>query len=224
MLQQVTGPTRADTTATRRSANIALCSDDLDSAQSLRQNIPQMGEIKSDATCRGRTRRRRQMKENRRATVANRRAVVPSQYPYHVIDGIGAPEFFMPPGIGQANRPIIGAVARIVAPAVIRADRLDRAGSARRRNTIGPIQHPPQRQNTRRCREIALHLQAADASPAETSGVALRTEPQKPIWRQNCLDHIPTVERACHALKRPARPKRSNSSKVLLRNKVTFPV
>jgi hypothetical protein len=178
----------------------------LDPGQPFRQNIPQMVEIERDATRRRGARRRRQMEKNRRTTVPNRRRIIPSKNAYHVINGVGAPEFFVPGRIRQADSAIIGRVTRIVAPPVVPAQRFDGAGSPRRRHPVGPIQNAAQRQNPGRCCPVAFNLVAGDAAPAKACGEAVHAEPQETVWRKSCEDHGATIERLAVGLKRLLQP------------------
>ena len=86
--------------------------------------------------------------KSRRATPAHHRRIVPPQRAHHVINPVGPPQRLKLPIVRQSHHPVVIRMPRVIAPAIIRRQRLDRHCALRRRSAIGAIKHPAHRQHT----------------------------------------------------------------------------
>src|ERR1700710_521827 len=88
-----------------------------------------------------------------------------------------------------ADLSVIGGAARIIAPAILGAERLDRAGGARRRSTVRAIQNATQRQQAGRRRSIPLHLETGDSGTPECRMIPAVTQYKQPVRAENRFLH-----------------------------------
>ena len=110
---------------------------------------------------------RAQMHEDRAALPLDSRPVVIAEHEHEIVEMILALQAFGASPRRQFDQPIIVAARGIVAPAVMRADRMHRQPRARPRNPVGAVEHLADRKAAKRCPAIAFALQGADAAAAE---------------------------------------------------------
>jgi hypothetical protein len=127
------------------------------------------------------------VQEDGGAVVALHRVVVPAEYADDVVQAVIAPQLLVPRRMGQPNGAVIGAVGRIVAPAIVAADRLDGGSGFGRWATIGPVEHPSQRQQADRAGAIALLFVQAHARRTQAAAPLLRPDAEEPVAQHHGL-------------------------------------
>ena len=127
----------------------------------------------------------REMHEDRAALPLDSRPVVIAEHEHEIVEMILALQAFGASPRRQFDQPIVVAARGIVAPAVMRADRMHRQPRARPRNPVGAVEHLADSKAAKRCPAVAFALQGADAAPAE------RRPPHAVTERYPRLCHTP---------------------------------
>lgn len=149
--------------------------------QAIRQHAQQIAAFKCDAAFGWGKARPRQMQENRTPAPACDRRIIPAKHANHVVNRIFPPQNFVPRRMGQADLRIVGGVARVIAPAIIRGEGRHRHGGVQRREAVRTIEQAPQRQIPYGSRAIAFALIGADAALANGATINRTLEAQQPI-------------------------------------------
>ena len=110
----------------------------------------------------------RQMKKDGAAATPDAGPEIDIEYQDDVIGMIVAPHRLVTPGIWTADRPIVVAVRRIVAPAVVRPERNKRnAGARSTSEPIRPVETADDAETPPRTRPIAFPLQCRQTRPTD---------------------------------------------------------
>ena len=88
------------------------------------------------------------------------------EHDYDVVEPIVAPHVFVPAGTRQADRPVVGGPARLVAPAVARAQRTQEHRRTGTRQAIRPEKAADEFQSSDRGGTVAFALAVPDAASA----------------------------------------------------------
>lgn len=110
------------------------------------------------------------MPEDRAATPANHRPVVPAELDDDVVEVILALEPFLGFAWRAVDQAIVAAVLLVVAPGIARSNPLQRQQGAWPGEAVGPVEDAAQRQLGSRCAAVALAFVGADAGAAERAG------------------------------------------------------
>lgn len=86
-----------------------------------------------------------------------------------IVKVIGPPEAFVACRIGQADRLVVGAVGRIVAPAGVRIDGGDRERGSRALYAVGTIEDGDEAEAASGCRAVALAFPLADTGATQST-------------------------------------------------------
>lgn len=110
--------------------------------------------------------------------VGDHRAIVPAEHADQIIEMVGAPKLFVRSVGGEPNLAVVSWVVWIVAPGVIGGQRFDGDGAAGRRQPVGTVEQPAEReQSDWRC-VVAFSFVGTHAGGAEggTKGLAAYCE------------------------------------------------
>ena len=122
----------------------------------------------------------RAMKEDGAAAPAASRMQVVVEHEHDVVEPIVAPHVFVPARARQADRPVVGGVARLVAPAVARAQRSQGHPHAGARQAIRPEKAADELQSSDRAGTVAFPFAVREAAPADCTRDDEMPCPQSP--------------------------------------------
>lgn len=114
------------------------------------------------------------MQEDGRAFARLRPGVIPVGYQDDVVKRIGAAQGFMACAEGRAHRQVIGRMVAVVAPKVLRPDRL--CPRCRTRQSVRPIGHRNDAVDARRGGAVAFALGGGDTAAPDGAGQGARAK------------------------------------------------
>src|ERR1700686_800799 len=103
------------------------------------------------------------MQENGAAPAANRPRQVVVEDHKHIVEVIVTPQALMACGVGQANGTVVAAVRRVVAPAVVAADRRYRKARDRAAKPVRTVEDADQPVSPRRSGSVGLPFVPRDS-------------------------------------------------------------
>lgn len=140
-----------------------------------------------DAACRRSITWTGKMHEDGAAPSPHPRAVVITEHDDEIVEMVGTRQAVGMRSRREPNELVVVAVRRILAPAVVGPDGMDRKLRPRPRYTAGAIEHLANGKAARRCRAVALALQRLDAAPAERRAPhAMRQGKAALAWISGC--------------------------------------
>lgn len=107
------------------------------------------------------------MEEDRAAPPTDARAKVPIEYADHVVKTVVAPHGLVARRGGKPDRAVVSAVARVFAPAVVRAHGLREKRRTRAGKAIAPHDQPFEAEPAGRRRAVAFPFQVGDSASAK---------------------------------------------------------
>lgn len=134
------------------------------------ENDPHVAGLDGDAAGRGGALGGAQMEEDGAAAALAPGPDIVVENDDDIVEMVDAPEFLVGGGIGQANGPVVVAVAGLVAPAVAAGEGGHGKGRRRRQGTVAAEQHPAQAPEAQWCAAIALAFPGGDAASAKEAG------------------------------------------------------
>ncbi len=171
-----------------------------------RQNFSHVFESDGDAARRRPGAGTGQMKEYGTARALNARTLILGEDDDDVIQSIVTGDGFVASSIGQPDRAIVVAVARGIAPAIRRPDRVPRQGRSRNHNAITPVKNPPECEAANGCCTVAFPLAIGHSGTAKKTGHTEGSGRQKAADgsradRANvkACEHFPHGELSCAA-------------------------
>ncbi len=134
------------------------------------ENDPHVAGLDGDAAGRGGALGGAQMEEDGAAAALAPGPDIVVENDDDIVEMVEAPEFLVGSGIGQANGPVVVAVAGLVAPAIAAGEGGHGKGRRRRQGTVAAEQHPAQAPEAQWCAAIVLAFPGGDAASAKEAG------------------------------------------------------